>query len=89
MVRGYTQEYVVDYEEVLTPVARMETIRLVITVAVHHGWSIYQLDVKSAFLPGELTEDVFVEQPQRFEKHGEEEKVYKLNRALYGLKTCP
>lgn len=67
----------------------METIRLVIAVAAHHGWPIYQLDVKSAFLHGELNEDVFVEQPRGFEKKGEEEKVYKLNRALYGLKQAP
>lgn len=89
VVWGYTQEYGVDYKEVFAPVARMETIRLVIAVAAHHGWSIYQLDVKSAFLHGELTEDVFVEQPQGFEKKGEEGKVYKLNRALYGLKQAP
>lgn len=89
VVRGYTQEYGVDYTEVFAPVARMETIRLVVAIAADHGWTIYQLDVKSAFLHGELTKDVFVEQPQGFEKKGEEGKVYKLKRALYGLKQAP
>jgi len=67
----------------------MEIIRLVLAVAAHHGWFIYQLDFKLAFLIGELTENVFVEQPRGFEKLGEESKVYKLNRALYGLKQAP
>jgi len=89
VVRGYTQEYGVDYTEVFAHVARMETIRLVIAVAAHHGWPIYQMDVKSAFLHGKLVEDVYVEQPQGFEQKGEEGKVYKLNCALYGLKQAP
>ena len=63
VVRGYTQEFGIDYTEVFVPVARMETIRLVIAVAAHHGWPIYQMEVKSAFLYRELTEDVYVEQP--------------------------
>ena len=63
MVRKYIQEHGVDYMEVLAPVARMETIRLVSAVAAHHVWPIYQLDVKSAFLHGKLTEDVYIEQP--------------------------
>ncbi|RVW66685.1 Retrovirus-related Pol polyprotein from transposon TNT 1-94 [Vitis vinifera] len=54
-----------------------------------NGWSVYQLDVKSAFLHGELNEAVFIEQPQGYEKKGEEHKVYKLKKALYGLKQAP
>lgn len=86
VVQGYTQQYGIDYKEVSAPVSRIETIRLIIFVVAYHGWSIYQLDVKFVFLHGELIEDVFVDQPQGFTKQGEESKVYKLKRALYGLK---
>jgi len=74
---------------VFAPVARLDTIRLVTAFVVQKGWAIYQLDVKSAFLHGELNEEVFVEQPRGYEKKGNEQKVYKLKRALYGLKQAP
>ena len=67
----------------------METIRLVAALAVQKGWTIYQLDVKSAFLHGELNEVVFVEQPCGYVQKGNEQKVYRLKKALYGLKQAP
>lgn len=66
-----------------------DTIRIVIALAECKGWSIFQLDVKSAFFQGELTEDMFVEQPQGYERRGGEHKVYKLKKSLYGLKQAP
>ncbi|KAG7570069.1 Glycosyltransferase 61 [Arabidopsis thaliana x Arabidopsis arenosa] len=89
VAKGYVQQYGVDFEEVFAPVARLETIRLLIDVAASHGWEIHHLDVKTAFLHGELKETVFVSQPEGFEKKGYEEKVYKLNKALYGLRQAP
>lgn len=71
------------------PVARLDTIRVILAIAVHFGWEVFQLDVKSAFLHGELKEEVFVQQTEGFIKKGEEEKVYKLKKALYGLKQAP
>ena len=62
---------------------------MVLALVAPKGWSVYQLDVKSAFLHGELKEDVYVEQPLGYIRKGEEEKVYKLNKALYGLKQAP
>ncbi|KAG7533498.1 Zinc finger CCHC-type [Arabidopsis thaliana x Arabidopsis arenosa] len=89
VAKGYVQQYGVDFEEVFAPVARLETIRLLIDLAASHGWEIHHLDVKTAFLHGELKETVFVSQPEGFEKKGYEEKVYKLNKALYGLRQAP
>lgn len=89
VAKGYAQQYGVDYTEVFAPVARLDTIRMIVALAAQQGWNIYQLDVKSAFLHGELSEDVYVQQPQGYEKRGEEHKVYKLKKALYGLKQAP
>uniref|UniRef100_A0A2N9FP23 Integrase catalytic domain-containing protein n=1 Tax=Fagus sylvatica TaxID=28930 RepID=A0A2N9FP23_FAGSY len=89
VAKGYAQQYGIDYTEVFAPVARWDTIRMVIALAARNSWSVFQLDVKSAFLHGELNEAVFVEQPQGYEKKGEEYKVYKLKKALYGLKQAP
>jgi Reverse transcriptase (RNA-dependent DNA polymerase) len=79
VAKGYKQQAGVDYEEVLAPVARMETIRLLIALAAQSKWRIYQMDVKSAFLNGVLEEEVYIEQPLG----------YLINKALYGLKQAP
>jgi hypothetical protein len=88
VAKGYAQQHGIDYTEVFAPVARWDRIRMVITSAARHGWNVYQLDVKSAFLYGKLNEAVFVEQPRGYEKKGEEHKVYRLKKALYGLKQA-
>lgn len=62
---------------------------MVLALTAQKGWSVYQLDVKSVFLHGELTKDVYVEQPLGYVRKGEEEKVYKLKKDLYGLKQAP
>ena len=69
--------------------ARMDTVRMIIALAAQRNWTIYQLDVKSAFLHGELSEEVFVEQPKGYEQKDNLHKVYKLKKALYGLKQAP
>lgn len=89
VAKGYTQEHGIDYEEVYAPVARMDTVRMILALAAQRGWNVYQLDVKSAFLQGELTEEVYVEQPKGYELEDAESKVYKLRKALYGLKQAP
>jgi hypothetical protein len=89
LVKEYAQQHGIDYTELFAPVAWWDTIRMVIALAARNSWSVYQLDVKSAFLHGELNEAVFVEQPQGYEKKGEEYKVYKLKKTLYGLKQAP
>jgi hypothetical protein len=89
VAKGYKQQYGVDYEDVFAPVARIETVRLVISLAAQKQWKIFQMDVKSAFLNGNLEEEVYVEQPAGFVVKGEEEKVCRLKKALYGLKQAP
>lgn len=89
VAKGYAQKHGIDYTEVFAPVARWDTIRMILALAAQKGWCVYQLDVKSAFLHGELNEDIFVEQPQGYEKKEEDHKVYKLRKTLYGLKQAP
>lgn len=78
-----------DYIEVYALVARMDTVRMIVALAAYKNWQIFQLDVKSAFLHGELSEDVYVEHSRGYEKEGSEHIVYKLHKALYGLKQAP
>ncbi|KAJ9542022.1 hypothetical protein OSB04_028528 [Centaurea solstitialis] len=87
VAKGYVQKYGIDFDEVFVPVARLETI--LIALAAGNGWKIYHLDEKTAFLHGELKEEVYVSQPEGFEKVGEQGKVYKLEKALYGLRQAP
>lgn len=89
VAKGYVQKQGVDYEEVFAPVTRLETVRLLLALAAKNGWEVHHLDVKSAFLNGVLQEEVYVLQPEGFEKDGEEHKVYRLLKALYGLRQAP
>ncbi|VVA34051.1 Hypothetical predicted protein, partial [Prunus dulcis] len=89
VAKGYKQKHGIDYKEVFAPVARHDTIRLVISLAAQNSWQIFQLDVKSEFLHGNLQEEVYIDQPPGYERKGKEEKVFKLKKALYGLKQAP
>jgi hypothetical protein len=89
VVKGYAQHPGIDYSETFAPVARLDTVRTIIALAAQKGWNLYQLDMKSAFLNGELKEEVYVQQPQGFVTKGQEEKVYKLKKILYRLKQAP
>lgn len=70
VAKRYTQEHGVDYEEIFAPVVRMDTIRLLIALIAHQNWPTFQFDIKSAFLNGEIKEEVHVEQPKGFEIQG-------------------
>jgi len=76
VAKGFLQREGVDYGEIFAPVARIETIRLVVAIASMRRWSMHQLDVKSAFLNGPLEENVFVDQPPGFQVDVQEDKVY-------------
>jgi len=72
VVKGYKQQYGRDYEETFALVARMETVRTVLSIAAQNKWKVYQMDVKSTFLNGVLMEEVYIEQPLGYEKKGQE-----------------
>ncbi|KAK1627194.1 hypothetical protein QYE76_001509 [Lolium multiflorum] len=89
VAQGYSQVEGVDYGETFAPVARLESIRILLAYAAHHGFKLQQMDVKSAFLNGPLHEEVYVKQPPGFEDPHHPEHVLKLKKALYGLKQAP
>ncbi|GKA57794.1 putative reverse transcriptase domain-containing protein [Tanacetum coccineum] len=89
VAQGYRQEEGVDYDEVFAPVARIEAVRLFLAFASFTGFTIYQMDVKSAFLYGNITEEVYVKQPLGFEDPAHPNKVYRVVKALYGLHQAP
>nr|GEX98763.1 hypothetical protein [Tanacetum cinerariifolium] len=89
VAQGYTQEEGIDYEEVLAPVARIEAIRLFLAYALLMGFIVYQMDVKSAFLYGTINEKVYVVQPPGFQDPKFPERVYKVEKAMYGLYQAP
>ena len=89
VAKGYAQQLGVDFEETFSHVACFETVRVFLALAAQPGQPIHQFDVKSAFLNGELEEEVYVAQPEGFIIGGKEDKVYRLRKALYGLKQAP
>ena len=88
VAKGYVQCQGVDFDEVFTPVARLETVRLLLALAASEGWPVHHMDVKSAFLNGELRENVYVAQPPGFVVAGKEQKVLCFIKALYGLRQA-
>jgi hypothetical protein len=89
VVKGYTQRQDIDYDEVFTPVDRLDSVRLFIAFAAHEVWEVHHMDVKSTFLNGDLQEEVYVEQPVGFIVASKEHEVFKLKKALYGLHQAP
>jgi len=86
---GYSQQEGIDYTETFAPVARLEALRLLLSYVVNHGIIFYQMDVKSTFLNGVISEEMFVKQPPGFEDLKHPNHVYKLKKSLYGLKQAP
>ncbi|KAL4025380.1 hypothetical protein IC575_013770 [Cucumis melo] len=88
VAKGYTQRERVDYEETFSPVAMLKSIRILLSIATFYDYEIWQMDVKTAFLNGNLEESIFMSQPEGFITRGQEQKVCKLNRSIYGLKQA-
>jgi hypothetical protein len=88
VAKGFSQVEGIDYDEIFSPVVRFETVRMMVALAALKGWHISGLDVKTAFLYGELDEELYMEQPEGFKLNGQEGKVMRLKRAIYGLKQA-
>lgn len=88
VAKGYTQQSGIDYDETFSPVAKMNTIRVIIALATQNRWKLHQMDVKNAFLNGTLDEDIYMSQPEGFVDKKFPNKVCYLKKSLYGLKQA-
>ncbi len=89
VAKGFTQTYEVDYNETFAPVAKFTSIRCIFALVALEDMEMHQMDMKTAFLNGELEEEIYMEQPQGFVHQGGEHLVCKLHKSLYGLKQSP
>lgn len=89
VAKGYTQTYDIDYSETFLPVAKIDTIRVLFSVAATKGWPLRQFDVKNAFLHRELREKVYMDPPSGFSQNFSQGEVCRLHKALYRLKQSP
>lgn len=89
VAKGFTQSYGIDYQETFAPVAKLNTIKVLLSIAANKEWPLFQLDVKNAFLNGDLVEEVYMDIPPGFEDRFTKGKVFKLKKSIYGLKQSP
>ena len=89
VAKGFRQQQGVDFEEIFSPVVKMTTLRCVLALAAREDMELVQMDVKTAFLHGDLHEDIYMQQPEGFIEKGREHLVCKLKKSLYGLKQAP
>ena len=89
VAKGFTQSYGIDYQETFTPVDKLNTIQVLLSLIANFNWSLHQLDIKNVFLNGDLEEEVYIEVPHGIESSHIKSKVCKLLKSLYGLKQSP
>jgi hypothetical protein len=87
--RGYVQRTRINFDEVFAPVARLESMRMLVALTAHARWTVHHMGVKSVFLNGTLREEIYIHQPPGFIVAGNENKVLRLHKALYGLRQAP
>ncbi len=89
VIKGFLQQHGIDYNEIFSPVVRMEVLRLLLTISALMDFEVHQMDVKTAFLNGYLDEEIYMAQPEGFVEKGKENMVCRLRKSLYGLKQAP
>ena len=89
VAHGFTKTYEVDYKETFAPVAKMNTVRVLLSLAVNQSWPLYQMDVKNAFLHCQLEEEVYMKLPPGHSQSYDPDMVCKLHKSIYGLKQSP
>ena len=89
VAKGFTQTHGIDYSETFSPVAKLNTVRVLLSLAANLDWPLHQLDIKNAFLHNNLDEEIYMEVPPGYTGSIETKIVCKLERALYGLKQSP
>ena len=87
MAKGYTQIYGIDYQETFSPVAKLNTVRVLLSLAINLDWPLHQFNVKNAFLHGDIEEEVYMDIPLGFKISVKDGCVCQLQKALYGLKA--
>ena len=88
VAKAYKQKEGIDYEETFSPIAMLKSIRILLSIAAHYDYEIWQMDVKTKFLNGNLEEEIYMMQPEGFIAKNQEHMVCKLNRSIYGLKQA-
>ena len=88
VAKGFTQKDGIDYKETFSPVSKKDSFRIIMALVAHYDLELHQMDVKNAFLNGDLEEDVYMDQPVGFAEEGKEHMVCKLKRSIYGLKQA-
>ena len=89
VAKGFTLTYGIEYQKTFAPVAKLNIVRVLLSIAANLDWQLQQLDTKNAFPNGDLEEEVFMDLPPGFDKERKEGKVYKLKKSLYKLKQSP
>jgi hypothetical protein len=89
VAKGYSQVKGLDFDETFPPIAKLESIHILLAYATHHDFKLYQIDVKSVFLNGLIKNEVYVEQSPSFMSEEYPNHVYKLHKVLFGLKQAP
>ena len=89
VVKGFNQKQGIDFDEIFSPVVKMSSIRVILGLTASLDLVLEQMDVKTAFLHGDLEEEIYMVQPEGFEAKGKEHKVCRLKKSLYGLKQAP